>query len=77
MVLMNGSKKARNSASIIARTNTEGGVKKAGIVTTGGHPANVLWRLNRNTPAPNYFPKPRYGSTVKGRVGAVAPFFSS
>lgn len=76
MVLMNGSKKARNAASIIARTNTEGGVKKGGIVTTGGHPANVLWRLNNNTPAPNFFPMPVYGSTVKGRVGAVAPFYS-
>ena len=76
MVLMNGSKKARNAASIINRTNTKGGVKKAGIVTTGGHPANVLWRLFNNTPAPGYFPMPRYGSTVKGRVGAVAPFYS-
>lgn len=73
---MNGSKKARNADSIINRTNTMGGVKKGGIVTTGGHPANVLWRLNNNTPAPNFFPMPKYGSTVKGRVGAVSPFWS-
>jgi hypothetical protein len=77
MVLMNGSKKARNSASIINRTNNLGGVKKAGIVTSGGHPANVLWRLQKNTPTPGVFRIARYGSTVKGRVGAVSPFVGS
>lgn len=31
MVLMNSSKSARNAASIVNRTNTCGGIKKAGI----------------------------------------------
>ena len=40
---MNGSKSARNSASIINRTNTEGGVKKAGLASSVGLPASVSW----------------------------------
>jgi len=43
MVLMNGSKRARNAASIINRTNTLGGPKKAGIASSVGHPANLYW----------------------------------
>ena len=74
MVLMNSSKRARYSASLINQ-NQGGGPKKEGKVTSTGHPANLLWRLNRNNPAPGYFPIIKYGSTVKGRVGAVAPFF--
>ena len=35
---MNGSKKARNAQSIVNRTNTFGGVKKAGLVSKIGHP---------------------------------------
>jgi len=74
MVLMNSSKKARYSASLINQ-NQGCGPKKEGKVTSTGHPANVLWRLYRNSPAPGYYPVINYGSTVKGRVGAVAPFF--
>ena len=74
MVLMNSSKKARYSASLINQ-NQGGGPKKEGKVTSTGHPANVLWRLYRNSPAPGFNPTINYGSTVKGRVGAVAPFF--
>ena len=55
--------------------NQGGGPKKMGIMTTGGHPSNVLWRLYNNTPSPNdkYYIA-RYGSTSKGRVGHVAPY---
>ena len=74
MVLMNSSKNARYSASLINQ-NQGGGPKKEGKVTSTGHPANVLWRLYRNSPAPGYNPSINYGSTVKGRVGAVAPFY--
>uniref|UniRef100_A0A6C0HFV4 Uncharacterized protein n=1 Tax=viral metagenome TaxID=1070528 RepID=A0A6C0HFV4_9ZZZZ len=74
MVLMNGSKKARNVASLINRP-TGGGNRKAGINTLVGHPANVYFRLQRNIPSPNIpYPMPRYGSTSVGRVGNVAPF---
>ena len=74
MVLMNSSKKARYSASLINQ-DQGGGPKKEGKMTSTGHPANVLWRLYRNSPAPGYNPSINYGSTVKGRVGAVAPFY--
>ena len=36
MVLMNAAKAARNSASLINRTNICGGMKKAGIVSRQG-----------------------------------------
>jgi hypothetical protein len=36
MVLMNGSKRARNQASIINRTNVCGGVKKGGLASRIG-----------------------------------------
>jgi hypothetical protein len=42
MVLMSGSKMARNAASIINRTNTEGGNKKAGLAPRIG------WYLSSN-----------------------------
>jgi hypothetical protein len=71
---MNSSKKARYSASLINQ-NQGGGPKKEGKMTSTGHPANVLWRLYRNSGAPGYNPTINYGSTVKGRVGAVAPFY--
>ena len=73
MVLMNGSKRARNQDSIMNRTNTMGGVKKAGLVSKIGHPSNVFFRLERNTPTPGYFPLAKYGSTVKGTVGMIYP----
>lgn len=71
---MNGSKKARRSASL-TNQNQGGGPKKMGIMTTGGHPANVLWRLYNNTGSvgEEYYIA-RYGSTVKGAVGHVAPY---
>ena len=40
---MNGSSRARNAASIINRTNTEGGVKKAGLASSVGLPATLSW----------------------------------
>lgn len=70
MVLMNGSKKARNVQSII-NLPTQGGNKKAGLVSKVGHPANTYFRLERNTGTPNVFPIARYGSTTKGRVGGI------
>jgi len=36
MVLMNGSKQARNQASIINRTNVCGGIKKGGLTSRIG-----------------------------------------
>jgi hypothetical protein len=36
MVYMSGSKSARNAASIVNRTNTCGGVKKAGLAPSVG-----------------------------------------
>ena len=41
MVLMNGSSRARNASSIINRTNTQGGVKKAGLASSVGLPASL------------------------------------
>ena len=74
MVLMNGSKKARLSASL-TNQNQGGGPKNMGIVTTGSHPANLLWRLYNNTGSPGQeYYIARYGSTVKGGVGHVAPY---
>ena len=43
MVYMSGSKSARNSASIVNRTNVCGGPKKAGIAPRVG------WYLSSNT----------------------------
>ena len=37
MVLMNGSKSARNAASLVNRTNICGGVKKGGLAPTVGN----------------------------------------
>ena len=70
MVLMNGSKKARNAQSIMNRP-TEGGDKKAGLVSKVGHPANVYFRLDNKTGTPGVFPIARYGSTIKGMVGGI------
>lgn len=75
MVLMNGSKKARNAQSIINRP-TQGGNKKDGIVSKVGHPANTYFRLDRNTPTPGVFPIATYGSTTKGRVGGIRMYRS-
>ena len=74
MVLMNGSKNARNAASIINRPSG-GGNRKAGLTNFVGHPANLYFRLDRNTPDPNLpYNFATYGSTVVGRVGAISPF---
>ena len=47
MVLMNGSSRARNAASLINRTaqsvGSLGGVKKAGTASSVGLPASVAW----------------------------------
>ena len=73
MVLMNGSKRARNQDSIVNLTNVLGGPKKAGLISRIGHPSNVFFRLERNTPAPGFFPLVKYYSTVKGTVGMTYP----
>jgi len=70
---MNGSKKARNQASLVNRTNVLGGPKKAGLVSKMGHPSNLYFRLDRNTPTPGFFPLAKYYSTVKGTVGMIYP----
>ncbi len=70
MVLMNGSKKARNAQSIM-NNPTAGGNKKAGLVSKVGHPANVYFRLDANTPTPGFFPIATYGSTTKGMIGGI------
>ena len=72
MVLMNGSKNARNAASIINRPSG-GGNRKAGLTNFVGHPANLYFRLDRNTPTPGFFPLAKYYSTVKGTVGMIYP----
>ena len=74
MVLMNGSKKARLQDSVMNRTNTLGGPKKAGLNSKIGHPSNLFFRLARETPTPGYFPIAHYFSTVKGTVGMVYPY---
>ena len=54
MVYMSGSKSARNAASIVNRTNTCGGVKKAGLAPTVG------WFMSSNPMligAPQTIPK--------------------
>jgi len=43
MVYMSGSKSARNAASIVNRTNTCGGVKKAGLAPSSG-----FWFMQNN-----------------------------
>ena len=73
MVLMNGSKHARNYQSIINRSNS-GGMKKAGLISKVGHPTNVYFRLARDTGSPGVFPIVKYGSTSKGRVGGIRMF---
>lgn len=40
---MNGSSRARNAASIINRTNTMGGIKKAGLASSVGLPASISY----------------------------------
>jgi hypothetical protein len=67
---MNGSKKARNAQSIM-NNPTAGGNKKAGLVSKVGHPANVYFRLDANTPTPDFFPIATYGSTTKGMIGGI------
>lgn len=74
MVLMNGSKRARLQDSIVHRTNVLGGPKKAGLVSKIGHPSNLFFRLERNTPTPGFFPIAFYYSTVKGTVGLKYPY---
>ena len=77
MVLMNGSKKARNQDSLMNRTVASGGslsFNKAGLVSKVGHPSNVYFRLERNTPTVGYFPIAHYYSTVKGTVGMIYPY---
>ena len=54
MVLMNGSKSARNQSAIINRGNTCGGPKKSGLSYTGvgptkGSKAGVLYIRSTNT----------------------------
>ena len=51
---MNGSTRARNAASLINRTNTMGGVKKAGLAPTVGLIASVsaVYRKKLGCPCP-------------------------
>jgi len=44
MVLMNAAKAARHEAAIIVRTNTCGGMKKAGIAPSSGYWYISSWR---------------------------------
>ena len=78
MVLMNSSKSARNAASIVNRTNTCGGNKKAGIVSRQGFfmQSNVsLRRAPQSLPlicVPNYTiqtQKYGYKATIGGNMG--------
>jgi hypothetical protein len=56
MVLMNGSTRARNAASLINQTNTQGGVKKQGLPSTVGLVASVsgVYRKKVGCPCPNF-----------------------
>ena len=75
MVLMNGSKKARNQDSLVNQTNTMGGPKKAGIPSLIGLYSNLYAAVtNRCFPAPGYFPLANYVSTTKGIVGHRPPY---
>ena len=78
MVLMNSSKSARNAASIVNRTNTCGGSKKAGIVPRIGFfmQSNVsLRRAPQSLPlicVPNYTIQTQsygYRATIGGNMG--------
>lgn len=71
MVLMNGSKHARNSASLI-NLPTGGGIKKAGIPYPFSTTARVAFRVNPPPlTIPNPYPIALYGSTWKGSIGSV------
>jgi hypothetical protein len=75
MVLMNGSKKARNQDSLVNQTNTMGGPKKAGIPSLIGLNSNLYGPVTKRCfPAVGFFPIARYGSTVKGTVGMKYPY---
>ena len=75
MVLMNGSKKARNQDSLVNQTNTLGGPKKAGIPSLVGLNSNLYSAITtRCFPAQGFFPLARYVSTTKGIVGHRPPY---
>jgi hypothetical protein len=59
MVLMNGSKAARNQASIVNRTNICGGVKKGGL-------ASRIGVLSANLQAYNNATNTQFGLVCKG-----------
>ena len=65
-----GSKSARYVSSVINRP-TDGGDKKAGLISKVGHPANLYFRLARDAGTPGVFPIFNYGSTTKGMVGGI------
>jgi hypothetical protein len=71
--MINGSKKARNVSSIIAR-NQGGGPKKQGGISSVGHSSPYLQyiqsRAGFSPNAPYFYAK--YCSTVLGRVGVPA-----
>jgi hypothetical protein len=78
MVYMSGSKSSRNQASIVNRTNTCGGSKKAGIVSRQGFfmQSNVsLRRGPQSLPlicVPNYTVQTQkygYKATIGGNMG--------
>ena len=76
MVLMNGSTRARNAASLINQTNTQGGVKKQGLPSTVGLVASVsgVYRKKLGCPCPseiayaNIVKNISCGTNVGGRV---------
>lgn len=72
MVLMNGSKRARNSASIVNQTNTCGGVGKSGLPPSvgrrGGREGGIAARA---IPKPLSFACPAYPGTYNPSLNAV------
>jgi hypothetical protein len=68
-----GSKSARHSSSVINR-DSGGGNKKAGSVSSVGHPSNLGFRLC--SCMPDFSVSATYGSTTKGMVGGIRVYRS-
>lgn len=71
MVLMNGSKRARNASSISNQTNTCGGAGKAGLPPSIGRRGREGGRAARALPPPFSFACPAYPGLYDRSLNAV------
>jgi hypothetical protein len=71
MVLMNGSKRARNASSISNQTNTCGGAGKSGLPPSVGRRGREGGRAARALPRPVAFACPAYPGVYRSALGAV------